>query len=446
MSANLIKEDPAPIKIKTVQAIYAHLESVYTELKTFGNQCEIVGGHDSLFNFRDWLRMFRYMPRLRKDLLLGFLWNTVTRRLPSKGFCVKYTPGKKYNFFHRSFCDLMIWEAILRSAKHFGEAVSEGLRACLESNLALIEHNGREMIVGGEKITLFSYYPGCDHLIDPKHPAYAYFNSWDAHVPDNDSTCIILSALLSIQEQCPWTESYFPHTNKDQKHHLQILKDHIFRKGQLGQGSLSYENGVSDDDSGILTWVGDAHNELDPTSNINILNYLLHLWIENPGETRVSYLMESILKFLLNHIRQNTFLNPRFQQYYPLGAIYYFWYRLCKTYAKYGDWPVSISNSIEGIQIYLEREATQIFVNGLKPYNENDWVSAAPWMIYRGILPMKQKEKLLNPEYVFQNFNSDRYEIFHLLYPSKIICVADKMPFACYLDALVELDLSTSRS
>ena len=445
MSENLIKENNAHIA-HIAQSIYAHLESVYGELNTFGNNCEILGGHDPLFKFGDWMRMFRYVPRLRKDLILGFLWNTVSRRLPSSGFCAPYTPGKKYNFFHRSFCDLIIWESILRSAKHFGIELSDTSIKNLESNLALLSRNGRDMEIDGQRINLFSYYPSRDHLIDPKHPAYAHFNSWDAHVPDNDSTCIILSALLSIQEQCHWTKKYFPHTVSDQQFHLQILNEHVYREGKFGQGNLSYENGVENHDSGVLTWVCDAHNELDPTSNINVLNYLLHLWIENPAATAILNLIDKIFGFLLNHIHKQTFLNTRFQQYYPLGATYYFWYRLCKTLQLCDTWPKSILNNVEEIQVYLEQQATEIFVKDLKLYNENDWISSVPWMIYRGILPAKQKEKLLNPEYVYQNFNSNRYEIFHLLYPSKIICVADKMPFACYLDALVELDLISSKA
>jgi hypothetical protein len=94
------------------------------------------------------------------------------------------------------------------------------------------------------------------------------------------------------------------------------------------------------------------------------------------------------------------------------------------------------------IDAFLLAEAERIFTSPPRPVNDYDFLTAAPFLYEGGVLRGKIRSWLGDGRRLTDHFRRNQYEIFHLRYPSKIICAPLRIPFACLLDlsTLVEND------
>lgn len=413
---------------------------------TFGNFTEVVGGMDDRFTLRDFWRMFRSIPRLRKDLIYGLAWNLVRLLIPTKravepGHCRHHSPGGKYTFSHRSFCDLVVWEAILGAVGKFELPLTRELRDAVMGSVEMALRNGREIEFEGKRLTVFSYYPSRDHMVPPKHPSYKHFMSWDAGVPDNDSTCIVLGSLLRLLRDLDAPLDILERPAAVMGAHLDLLQAHVHRCGAYGQGFLSYESGVRDVDKGVLTWIFDEHNELDPTSNINILNFLFLLGGNHPElEPAIARLCGGILGFLSAHAASDGLFLPRLQQYYSFPATLFFWHRFLHNLEALDPGLVARLDPggiIEQVNACMRAEAELVFVAKSSSAHSGDLALASPFLAREGLTGAIRTWK--DSAEPLAHFERNHYEIFHLLYPVQVICVTENLPAAAYLLMLSEL-------
>lgn len=415
---------------------------------TFGEVGNFLAGKDEYFGFGDWLRVFRTVPSLRPYMPLALIWNIIAKPRERTGYSERYLPGRKYNFAYRSFCtDFLVWESVARAASHFDVPFPAWVSPELDAYMALAGSNCYEVEYQGRVLPMFSYYPRRDHLVDPKNEVYRLFFSRDDNVPDIDTTCIILGSWISLTQG--FGLPAYRHGETATRDLLALMADHVLGEGKYGQGRLSYDNGIRPDDHGVLTWVFDEHNELDPTSNVNILNYLFQIARVHPTipEAAVTRLTRSILRFLLNHAENGTLLDQRFQSYYPLGPSLFFWRRLRITWQSLDPEArarFDPENAMDSIDAFLLAEVERLFTHPPRPFNDYDFLTAAPFLYERNTLRNRIRGWLGNGRDLAEQFRRDHYEIFHLRYPSKIICAPTKIPFACMLDLLTLVDKDPS--
>jgi hypothetical protein len=415
---------------------------------TFGESGNFLAGKDEYFKLGDWWRVVRTVPSLRRYMPLALLWNLVAKKRERTGYSERFLPGRKWNFSYRSFCtDFLVWESVVRAASRTGGALAARFSGDLEAYIGLTQANRYDVEYGGGKLPMFSYYPRHDHLVDPENEVHRLFFSRDDNVPDIDTTCIILGSWLNLQGAVPLPAAAYRQSEAEARALLALMGDHLYGGGRFGQGGLSYENGIRPDDRGVLTWVFDEHNELDPTSNVNMLNWLFQIGRIHPGipEESVAGLTRPILRFLANHAEDGTLLDQRFQSYYPLGPSLFFWGRLKRTWQSL---PPGLKGRLdpEGamprIDAFLLAEAERIFTSPPRSVNDYDFLTAAPFLYEAGVLRGKIRSWLGDGRRLADHFRRNQYEIFHLRYPSKIICAPLRIPFACLLDlsTIVEND------
>lgn len=428
------------------KTLIAGLSKEFEACGTFWEVGNFMAGWDPHFGFRDWLRVFRTVPSLRKYLVPALAWNCLIGRRKLVGFSERYAPGRKYNFRYRSFCtDLLVWESIGHALRHFDPEPPDRATALLGDYEGLAFRNCYRVPFEGREVPMFSYYPRRDHLIPPEHEVHRLFFSKDDNVPDLDTTALILGSMISLRETFGLADAAYGHAVEDSRALLGLMEQHVWGKGRYGQDSLSYDNGILPGDAGVLTWLFDDHNELDPTSNINILNYLVlirRIHPELPGD-RIAALANGIFTFLENHVRDGSFLDQRFQSYYPLGPTYMFWRRLWNNLAGLPE-PVRKALDAAGaasrIDAHLASRGEEIFRHGKVPTNPYDRITAAPFLYEHGI-SRRESAAWLDPESgLLDHFEDNHYEIFHLRYPSKIFCAPIKIPYACALDLTVLVD------
>lgn len=414
---------------------------------TFWEVGNFMAGWDPHFGFKDWLRVFRTVPSLRKYLLPALAWNVLLRlggRKGYPGYSERYVEGRKYNFRYRSFCtDFLLWESMDRAAVRLGAEIPEAARMALASAADLVFRNRYEVPWEGGALPMFSYFPRYDHGVPPGDPVHRMFFSRDDNVPDIDTTALILGSLLGLR-RLAGADAYGAERSLAL---LGLMEQHVHGRGRFGRKSLSYDNGVHPADRGVMTWVFDDHNELDPTSNVNILNWLVLLPEAYPGlpRDRIAALAGGILEFLLRHARDGSLLDPRFQSYYPLGPAYFFWRRFMGNFLALAPGErerMDPSRAVPVIDACLAGRGEEIFRPGIA--NPFDRLAAAPFLYEHGI-HREEIRSWLDPENRFLGrFRNRHYEIFHLRYPSKIFCAPLRFPEACALELALLVDKNTA--
>jgi hypothetical protein len=421
--------------------------SQFINAGTFWEVGNFMAGWDRHFGFRDWARVFRTVPSLRKYLVPALAWNVLLSlggRKGYQGYSERYVPGRKYNFRYRSFCtDFLVWESIGRAASHFGIPVPKETTAILEAYSALAFRNCYAIPWEGMDLPLFSYFPRHDHLVPRGDAVYKLFFSRDDNVPDLDTTALVLGSLIQMNRLFGVGAGAYGHRREESEALLGLMEQHVFGRGRFGRKSLSYDNGILPDDEGVMTWVFDEHNELDPTSNINILNWLAVLPALHPDVDagKIAGLARGILRFLHNHVLDGSFLDERFQSYYPLGPVYHFWRRFMENYRASPDSirkrldPDGAASAIDG---YLAARGEELFRK--EASNPFDRLVAAPFLYEHGIMKRELAAWVEQEEGLTSHFLDNHYEIFHLRYPSKIICAPLSFPQACGLELAILVD------
>lgn len=424
----------------------AEMLGVFAAEGTFGEVGNFMMGKDEHFHFGDWVRVFRTVPSLRKYLIPALLWNLITPGRSRNGFSETYIPGRKYNFRYRSFCtDFLLWESIGRAARHFGIPIHADVKKNLAAYVGLAFENCYRVPYQQAALRMFSYYPRKDHLVPPGSAVHKLFFSQDDNVPDNDTTGIVLGSIISLLELFELPTQVYRHDESETLLFLDLLEQHVHGEGRYGRKSLSYLNGILAGDTGVMTWVFDDHNELDPTSNINILNYLILLKRICPGAdaTRVAGLTARIFRFLANHVHDGSFLDQRFQSYYPLGPTFFFWQRFARNFHALTEAERSVldpESRFALIDDFLLEKGTWIFRDRKMPFNPYDLLASASFLYERGAAIRELSLWLAAEDGGLAHFRETHYEIFHLRYPSKILCAPLMHPHACLLDLLTIVD------
>lgn len=418
-------------------------EGGYPEIGNF------MTGWDPHFGFRDWLKVFRTVPSLRKYLVPALLWNLLFSRRPLHGFAERIIPGRKYNFPYRSFCtDLLILETVGQAARHFGFEVPGGCKAAVADTISLAWDNGYTVEPDGRPLAMLSYYPRKDHRVPKDNPVHGMFFSRDDNVPDNDTSCIIFASMLACIESFGLDPALYRHGREDTGRFVASLAEHVYGEGRYGRGSLNYDNGARPEDCGVLTWVFDAHNELDPTSNIDILHYLALVdRIFPDAAPQLPALTNKILRFLGNHVRSGDFLDQRFQTYYPLGSTYNLWRRFKVHFdtlpeARRGE--LDRDSVVHRVDDHLAERGQEIFKPGDSGYNPYDFLLAAPFLHSHGLMEKRITDWVLTEAGGLAHFRENHYEFFHLRYPSKIIGAPVLLPNAVILELCMLIDKAGS--
>lgn len=433
-------------------SLFAEMLETFRERNTFGEVGNFLAGKDEYFGYGDWWRVFRTVPSMRRYLLPALFWNLAAGSRAWTGYSERYVPGRRYNFAYRTFCsDFLVWESLARYASHAGMAIPDPLRNSLADYFGLARSNCYEVGYRGRALPMFSYYPRFDHLVDPGNQVHRLFFSRDDNVPDIDTTCLILGSWISLIEAMGLPASAYRHDAAETRDLVALMADHVYGEGEYGRGSLSYENGARPGDRGVLTWVFDRHNELDPTSNVNILNYLVQIGRirpEAPGG-EVAALTRRIFAFLAAHAEDGTLLDQRFQSYYPLGPSLYFWRRFRVNWRRLGGSVrdrLDPEGRMEVIDGRLRDAAADIYASPPRACNPFDFLTAAPYLYESGMFADRIRIWLGDGLAWAEHFRKNHYEIFHLRYPSKIICAPIHIPFACLLDLFTLVDKNSNES
>ena len=288
-------------------------------------------------------------------------------------------------------------------------------------------------------------FPPCRSPGPPDSAVFKLFFSRDDNVPDIDTTCLILGSLITLGELFGLPPESYGHDTAQSEALLSLMEQHVFGKGRYGRKSLSYDNGILPGDDGVMTWVFDDHNELDPTSNINILNWLVLIPSIHPelSADRLAALAQGIFRFLHNHVRDGSFLDQRFQSYYPLGPTYLFWGRFLRNFRTLPpetrrQWDPG--GAVEAIDAHLLARGEEIILRGMLETNPFDRLLAAPFLYERGTQWQELSSWLNTDQRQMDHFRKHHYEIFHLRYPSKIFCAPLRIPQAAALELSILVD------
>lgn len=425
-----------------------YMVAEFDKKKTFGHYCEIIPGGDENFTLRDRWLMFRSVPRLRKDLLIGLFLNSLSGRKKHAGLAIKYNGGK-YSFHFRSTFDLLAWEIIIDSSKRLGifESINDKhqITSLIKDNICSVINDGREISYDSNKIKMYSYFPQQDSGIDQNNRFYNQFISWDANIPDNDSTSTILSSILSLNKTINSQECDIKTINHES--FIDLLNNHIYTKGKFGKDYLSYSNQVSQKYPGVLTWIFDKHNELDPTANINILNYLVQFAQVFPNKKyeEIGVLSNHIIFFLKDLVDRNILFDKRIQLYYPICSVYFMWYRIMRSIEQSSQSTKKLidpENNIPFITDYFIKFFSSSYSILSKELNPYDLLLISPFLIKTGSLTRKEWIDFVEPLILSDFFKEKYYHYCHLLYPIKMICCNKMLPYLASICCYTELQLS----
>jgi len=440
---------------KLVIKILDLIEEVYKNNQTFGNYNENVIEGDRNFTFKDWLLMYKTVPKIRGSLIIGLFVKVFFRIFkPNKTeinnfSSIKFTPGKKNNFFHRgTYGDLIVIESYLIVSESFGllQKRQPSISKVSESLLKIIAPDGRLITdKNSNKLMTYSYYPQHNHLVSKNHPMYKYFDVWDVTCPENDSTAVVYSCFQTIRNLLNINIVELENHNKSVENYANYLYDYLRGEGLYGKEKLCYETGFNKTDSGVLTWILEKHNELDPTVNINILSYLASLMGNGMTNKTIYYLSNQIIKFLFDLANRDLLLQPRVQIYYPIGSVYFLWYRFLYYKDRINSQQLAFFDNGKHINKINEHFKNKVLSNDYFHSNElnsNDKILISPFILREKLISEKtwklQMEPLLQNNY----FRNNYFHFCHTRYPFKVICTINMLPFCAYLYSYMEMENS----
>jgi len=404
----------------------------------FGQELRCCPISDELFTVRDQWIVFKRVPRLRLALFLGGLIQMFVRSKQSSGFGYVANPRNPLSFFHQSFFnDLLIWE-ILWKVREFvppstGARITEGV----QKTLGALRGNGRSVEYEGMSLEMFSYFSPIDAEPSRKGFFRSLVKLMDVGVPDNDTTSVVFSAAIRLADlagldiEGGW--------KNDWSAFIPFLKEHVYRRGKIGMGSLSYENGVEDMDRGVYTWILEKNNDVDATSNVNILGFLATIFPRLDAKLKQTSveLARGIFDFLRKHAHNGKMVTQRFQQFYPMSSALFYWHRLSSIWAD-ADAETRCNLDPEGcfqeIDKVWRRWTGKTLREKPDAFNPSDLVWASPFLEETGL----QDQLGLRPTTtrVLNDPDLRNSDTFHVLYPIRMICIAPGLLLASHLSSL----------
>lgn len=445
---------------KLAESLVADLSATFLRESTFWDFGNAAAGSDENFTLSDWWRVFRTVPDMRKWMCMALVWNLITPKWPKQGFSEAHIPGRKYNFKYRSFfSDLMVLEAVSRSYRHFGLAPSADFKSRTEDLIQLAWKNEFSTPYEDSTLALFAYPPPQDHGISKSDPIHKIFVESGKNVPENDSSCFIRSGILHVAEGFGVEQGYYHDSIEDTNRLIRFLGDHVRGKGRYGQKEPSYAAGVAPGEHPISVWVFDPHNEYEPFCNVNMLEYMIRVWIEQPGldASKLCGISAGVLRYLANHAAAGDLVSPRFMHYYPLGVSLYLWWRFMESFGALSidqQKRVDPNSCIHRIDEYLRGVADQFKLTSTAaqflspenqapvPLSEFDVLLASPFLYSRHIGRKELKARIALGRDYLRPLLKTPHTLCHMLYPSKILCMPLQLPTAAFLDLINIVDKS----
>ncbi len=395
---------------------------------------------DALFTKRDWWIVFKRVPRLRLSLLLGAPLYLFSRRESGHhGFCLISNPKNPLSLQHMSFFnDLLVWEVLTEASRFLSDEIVERIRRGSEKTLAGLHRQGVPVKRDEFSLVMYSYFSPVEY-VEKRHPLFRFLvRLMDFAVPDNDTSSIVYSS-------CAWFASRTRLALQDQWAHdwemfVRFLGEHVFRKGRFAKGILNYENGVEENDRGVYTWIFENNNEVDATTNVNVLGYLATAFrfLHRDTQALAAEISSGIFRMLGKHAEEGRLASLRFQQYYPPGVALFFWNRFSILWS---GLDVSIQQQMDEdaqfkvVDAAWTEWAQKIFLAVPKPYNFADLVWASPFLMEKGIF--EQMPERPSPAEVIGNPYLENADYIHVLYPVRLVCLAPGVHWAAFLRSKV---------
>lgn len=294
------------------------LARIFAHRGFFPSGHELLLARDPAFTWARRRQVFATTPHLRWELALsGLLHALIGVRKERDGSARALRDDR-----------LLSGEA---SAFYFNGVISDCLDACRAArpmdawesaweSQAVSEYESDALTYASGQATLpvWAYFPSRYHRFAPGNLIYRLMHAWEALAPDLDSTAVVLVRLLKAGS-----------ARADIPGILGLLEDHVRGEGRHGMERLAYDNGILPEDRGILLWIGEKHNELDPGVNLNILCLLAALAerADPDGRARALALAGKSLGFLDRHAGAGSYAKPGFLIYYPLASLAFLWHR-----------------------------------------------------------------------------------------------------------------------
>lgn len=440
------------------QSLVSDLSVRFLRESTFWDYGNAAAGSDEHFTLADWWRIMRTVPDMRKWMCMALAWNLVTRKWPKEGFSEPHIPGRKYNFKYRSFfSDLMVLEAMGRATQTFGLTLSAEFKAHTETWITTAWENEFPTPYEGSTLALFAYPPPRDHGIPKSDPIHKIFVESGKNVPENDSSCFIRSGILHVAESFGIGQEYYRDSFEDTNRLIRFLGDHVRGKGRYGQKEPSYAAGVGPGEYPISVWVFDAHNEYEPFCNVNMLEYLVRVWREQPDIDipKLCSISAGVLQYLAKHAHRGDLISPRFMHYYPLGVSLYLWWRFTESVHLLNPDQKSKfdpNNDMDKIDHFLKEIAARFSLTpttahyqvgqDLPPLtlSEFDVLLAGPFLYSRNIQREALLARIARGHLYLKPLLETPHTLCHMLYPSKILCMPLHLPTAAFLDLINTVD------
>ncbi len=337
IESHLNKKLPADLHALCIESIDKIIKT-FMEKGYLGDYGTLRGGWHETFGIKDWWRLFRTVPEMRRYFIPSLFWNMLCgyKPGPKHGLAETLDPNGRYFFTCRSFCsDLLILETAVDAAVHIGYQLPPNLPEKLNEYSRLSEDNGFILQNRNVPLLMFGYYLKTDNLVDKNTEIYKIFFSTGLNEYDNDSHCIQIASYLRLKQLGFLSQPLKSIETEQLNETLNILSEHVWGRGKYGMGGLSYDTGLKQGDSGILTWIYDKHNEMDPVSNINILNFLVIVLQEKNINLRLVHdLFSGILDYLDQHRQIGDLFHYRLHLYYPLASFYSLWFRFLGNFKR----------------------------------------------------------------------------------------------------------------
>jgi hypothetical protein len=429
-----IQAQPSRCEIE-IHALADRLLNDFEQTGTFGQTLYMCPIWDELFTKRDWWIFFKRVPRMRIAMLLFIPIYLFFRSPRRQGFSLVANPKSPLAFPHHSFFnDLLVWEALFQAKPWLTMEARERINKGSLSTLMALRGKGRLVNQDGFSFEMFGYF----YPINPSTPRKGVFKFlakvMDVAVPDNDTNSVVFSAsiqvaaLLKYDLGAQWQE--------DWAECMRFLKAHQYGKGRYGSGPLSYENGSDASDAGVVTWILEESNEVDPSANVNILGFIASIYPSLNEELQgvAQTVARGIFEFLDRHACSGKLMTQRFQQYYPMGSAIFFWHRfegIWKKQTKVTQQCLDPLGRFESIHQGWKAWAGKLFLESPKKFNCWDLNMVGSFLHENGILDCSLHEYSL--DLPSELLNLDNIEWNHILYPVRMTCASRGLLLAAHL-------------
>jgi hypothetical protein len=370
----LKKEEEATIQELQVLC-KERLERLYQKNGYLPSSHQLLFTRDPALNWKRRWRLYATTPHLRWELVASYFIHSIrgVRKIRG-GRSQVLDNGSRFSGDASTFYFNGLILELLESFRE-GGGTPEWETRWEREILAEFESDVLEYPQAGGMVPAWGYFPVRHHRFRPGNRVYRLMHRWGAISADLDSSSMVLARLVKAGSKRVGIGEI-----------LTLLEEHVRGRGKHGTAPLAYDNGVEEDDQGVLLWVHEKHNELDAGVNVNILCLLsiLHGRGDGADRARVERLSASIFRFLDRHIALGSFSRKAFLMFYSLEAFSFLWHRLAVALddmppeSRERFDPMDVCGKLGGtLAALLEPEVR----DGAIPFNSFDRLLALPVLI-----------------------------------------------------------------